>query len=97
MVPELFDHVEKDLLSTARQSLEGDHRRLRDDHRNFGTGGTLIDGGGGEAIRDALPIPLGSLMEEFRMGGIPLTADAPAPADPAVRGALCWGYEPVLC
>jgi len=53
-----------------------------------------MDGGGGEAIRDALPIPLGSLTEEFRMGGIPFTADAPAPAEPAARIALGWAYEP---
>ena|ERR1700754_4890931 len=68
-------------------------REVRDFHRNFGTGGTRIDGGGSEAIRDALPIPLGSLREEFRIGGIPLTADGPAPAEPAVGLCLCWAYE----
>jgi hypothetical protein len=55
-----------------------------------------MDGGGGDAIRDALPIPLGSLMEEFLIGGIPLMADAPAPAEPAVRIGFCWAYEPAV-
>jgi hypothetical protein len=52
-----------------------------------------MDGGGSVAIRDALPIPLGSLMVEFLIGGIPLMAEGPAPAEPAVRIALCWAYE----
>ena len=52
-----------------------------------------MDGGGSGAIREALPIPLGSLMVEFLIGGIPLMADGPAPAEPAIRIALGWAYE----
>lgn len=71
-------------------------RARQGDHRNVGTCGTLIEGGGGDTMRDALPIPLGSLRVEFLIWGIPLMADGPAPAEPAIRIGLGWKYEPVV-
>lgn len=50
----------------------------------------LLVPGGGDAVLDALPAPLGSLPELFRPpafagpGGTPLTPDVPAPAEPAL-------------
>jgi hypothetical protein len=50
----------------------------------------LLVPGGGEACRDKLPAPLGSLPELFSPpefagpDGTPLTPDVPAPADPAL-------------
>jgi hypothetical protein len=50
----------------------------------------FVPGGGGDAALDALPAPLGSLIELLRPpalagpDGTPLVADVPAPAEPAL-------------
>jgi hypothetical protein len=58
--------------------------------------GTLIEGSGGAATLAALRTPLGSLrMPRFAgPGGIPLMAEFPAPADPAVGvPMMLWADE----
>jgi hypothetical protein len=59
-------------------------------HLNCGIAGTEMRGGGGGAILEALPMPLGSTVALFipptfaGPGGIPLMGTFPIPASPAI-------------
>jgi hypothetical protein len=62
-------------------------------HRNCGTFGTVIEGGRGAAILMVLRTPLGSLRKPgfAGPGAMPLMAEFPAPADPAIgEPVMLW-------
>jgi hypothetical protein len=73
----------------------------------FAVPAELVPGGGGDATLDALPAPLGSLIELLRPpalagpDGTPLVADVPAPAEPALGEPAAEPVPadapPVLC